>query len=57
MTAEQRKQPAERIEQKIGDMLRGQGVLMDGYMKREVESVAANLAFKAIEQKELVETR
>jgi len=54
----QRKQLAERIEQKIGEMLRDEDVLMDGYMCREVESVASKLAHDALmKQKELVDTR
>ena len=58
MTTQQRKQLADRIEQKIGDMLRDEGVLMDGYMLREVESVSLKLAHDAVlKKKELVETR
>jgi hypothetical protein len=58
LSIEQRKQLASRIEQKIGDMLRDEGVLMDGYMMREVESVSSKLAHDAVmKQKELVETR
>lgn len=52
MTHEQRKQLAERIEQKIGDMLRDEGVLLDGYMLREVDSVASKLAFDAVLKRE-----
>jgi hypothetical protein len=58
LSIEQRKQLAERIEQKIGDMLRDEGVLLDGYQLREVESVALKLAHDAVlKKKELVETR
>ena len=58
LSIEQRKQLADRIEQKIGDMLSDEGVLMDGYMLREVESVAAKLAHDAVmKKKELQETR
>lgn len=58
LSIEQRKQLAGRIEQKIGDMLRDEGILMDGYMLREVESVSAKLAHDAVmKQKELQETR
>lgn len=53
LSVEQRKQLADRIEQKIGDMLRDEGILMDGYMLREVESVSAKLAHDAVmKQKE-----
>ena len=48
LSIEQRKQLADRIEQKIGDMLREEGVLLDGYMVREVESVASKLAHDAV---------
>lgn len=58
LSIEQRKQLADRIEQKIGDMLRDEGVLLDGYMLREVESVASKLAHDSVmKQKELAETR
>ena len=58
LSIEQRKQLADRIEQKIGDMLRDEGVLMDGYMLREVESVSSKLAHDSVmKQKELQETR
>lgn len=58
LSIEQRKQLASRIEQKIGDMLRDEGVLMDGYMVREVESVANKLAHDAVlKRKELAGTR
>ena len=52
LSIEQRKQLADRIEQKIGDMLRDEGVLMDGYMLREVESVASKLAHDAVMKKQ-----
>ena len=48
LSIEQRKQLADRIEQKIGDMLRDEGVLLDGYMLREVESVSLKLAHDAV---------
>tara|TARA_R110000868_G_scaffold389115_1_gene658280 strand:+ start:2273 stop:2455 length:183 start_codon:yes stop_codon:yes gene_type:complete len=58
LSIEQRKQLADRIEQKIGDMLRDEGILLDGYMCREVESVSSKLAHDAVmKQKELQETR
>ena len=58
LSIEQRKQLASRIEQKIGDMLRDEGVLMDGYMVREVESVSSKLAHDAVlKKKELAGTR
>jgi hypothetical protein len=58
LSIEQSKQLAFRIEQKIGDMLREEGVLLDGYMVREVESVANKLAHDAVmKQKELAGTR
>lgn len=59
MTNDQREKLATELEQEIGDLLRAKGIVMDGYMCREVESAAAKLAFDAIEkkQKELVGTR
>ena len=52
LSIERRKQLAERIEQKIGDMLRDEGILMDGYMCREVDSVAIKLAHDAVIKKQ-----
>jgi hypothetical protein len=57
LSIEQRKQLADRIEQKIGDMLRDEGVLLDGYMLREVERVASKLSHDSVmKKKELVGT-
>jgi hypothetical protein len=52
MTSQQRKQLAERLEQKIGDMLRAEGIAMDGFMCREVDDMAKTLAAKAILKRE-----
>jgi hypothetical protein len=59
MTPEQRKELADRIEQKMGDMLREEGIAMDGFMCREVDDMAKTLAAKAIlkRERELQETR
>lgn len=58
LTSEQRERLSASWEQKIGDMLRADGILLDGYMCREVESVSAKLAHDAVmKQKELQETR
>lgn len=52
MTTQQRKQLAGRIEQEIGDLLRAKQIKMDGYMCREVETIAKKLAFDAILKRE-----
>jgi len=58
MTRDERKQMAERLEEKLGDMLRDEGVLLDGYQLRELETIAKKLAFEAVmkREKELAET-
>ena len=58
MTTEQRKKLASDLEHEIGDLLRAKGVLLDGYMCREVEATASKLAYDAVmKKKELAETR
>jgi hypothetical protein len=59
MTTQQREKLATELEQEIGDLLRAKQIKMDGYMCREVETIASKLAFDAIlkREKELQETR
>lgn len=59
MTDQQRQKLASDLEHEIGDMLRKKGILLDGYMLREVESIAGKLACDAVEKKhkDLVGTR
>lgn len=59
MTSEERMRLAIILEQEIGDMLRKRAILMDGYMLREVESIAGKLAFDAVAKRhtDLVGTR
>ena len=58
MTTQQREKLSTDLEQEIGDLLRAKGVLMDGYMCREVEATASKLAYDAVmKKKELAETR
>lgn len=58
MTRDERKHMAERLEEKLVDMLREEGVLLDGYQLRELETIAKKLAFEAVMKKtELQETR
>jgi AmiR/NasT family two-component response regulator len=48
MTQQEREKLAADLEQEIGDLLRAKGILMDGYMCREVEATASKLAFDAV---------
>jgi len=59
LSTEQREKLATELEQEIGDLLRAKQIKMDGYMVREVETIASKLAFDAIlkREPELSETR
>jgi hypothetical protein len=51
MTSQEREKLSTELEQEIGELLRKKNVLLDGYMLREVESIASKLAFDAVEKK------